>query len=238
VLAALADRTALELQRFDQLEVVREGQAMQEALRRYVPGAVAEKVARGEELAPEEREVTVLFVDLRGYTSLAEGRRADEIFSTVNVYTERVSHLVRGAGGSVVEFNGDGMMAVFGAPEPLPEKERAAVRAARGIVAEVGTLELDGLRLSVGIGIATGEAYVGNIQAADRLIWSAIGNTTNLAARLQGLSRELDAAIVIDASTWEALGEEQRAGFVAYEQTFVRGRSKAVDVHALPLGRA
>ena len=206
LLAAVAEKVSTELRRFDQEEVIREAREMQESLRRYVPGAVAEQLASGAELTSGEREVSVLFVDLRGYTGFAESRRAEEIFSTVNRYTETVSQIVQRHAGSVVEFNGDGMMAVFGAPRELAHKERAAVEAGREIVEAVAALSRsrtagrageDG-RLSVGVGIATGEAFVGNIQAVDRMIWSAIGNTTNLAARLQSLTRDLDASLVID----------------------------------------
>ncbi len=80
LLAAVAETVSQRLQRFDQEEVTREAQAMQESLRRYVPGAVAEQLASGAELTSGEREVSVLFVDLRGYTSFAEGRRDEEIF--------------------------------------------------------------------------------------------------------------------------------------------------------------
>jgi adenylate cyclase len=103
-------------------------------------------------------------------------------------------------GGSVVEFNGDGMMAVFGAPAALERKESAAVDAAREVVGSMSG------ELSVGIGIATGLACVGSIRAAERWIWSAVGNTTNLAARLQALTRSLEASIAIDELTYARAG--------------------------------
>ena len=215
---------------------------MQEALRRYVPGAVADQLARGERLEAGEREVSVLFVDIRGYTSFAEHRAAAEIFSTVNRYTEAVSEIVHRHGGSVVEFNGDGLMAVFGAPRDLPYKERAAVEAGREIPTAVGALPVEepkggAVELSVGVGIATGEAFVGNIRAADRMIWSAIGNTTNLAARLQALTRQLDAAMVIDAPTWRRL-DQAANDFQRHPAVAIRGRSQMEDVYTLPLERA
>jgi class 3 adenylate cyclase len=237
-LAAVAEAVSAQLRRLDQEQVIREAQAMQESLRRYVPGAVAEELASGAELEPEEREVSVLFVDIRGYTAFSEPRRAAEIFSTVNRYTEAVSAIVRERGGSVVEFNGDGMMAVFGAPRPLAQKERAAVEAGREISTAMGALPLEdpegrGVKLTVGVGIATGLACVGNIQAADRLIWSAIGNTTNLAARLQTLSRQLDAALVIDAATFDALGAVG-SDFHCQPSLTIRGRSTPQVVYTLP----
>jgi len=199
LLTAVAETVARELRRFDQEETIREAREMQESLRRYVPGAIAEQLGSGVELDSGERELSILFVDIRGYTGFAESRNAEEIFSTVNRYTETVSQIVQRHSGSVVEFNGDGMMAVFGAPRELAHKERAAVEAGREIAEAVSALPVEGGEtLSVGVGIATGEAFVGNIQAVDRMIWSAIGNTTNLAARLQSLTRELGASVVID----------------------------------------
>ena len=206
---------------------------MQESLRRYVPGAIAEQLASGADLAPCLREVSVLFVDIRGFSGFAEPRGAEEIFSTLNRYTETVSEIVRRYGGTVVEFNGDGMMAVFGAPREHPHKERAAVAAGREIFAAVDALPLASsknpdVKLSVGLGIATGEAFVGSIRASDRMIWSAVGNTTNLAARLQGLTREFSAALVIDGATWETLGPE-RVDFVRHAGVEIRGRRQALE---------
>jgi class 3 adenylate cyclase len=239
LLTAVAETVSRELRHFDQEETIREGREMQESLRRYVPGAVAEQLSAGGDLSSGEREVSVLFVDIRGYTSFSESRRAEEIFSTVNRYTETVSQIVERHAGSVVEFNGDGMMAVFGAPRELAHKERAAVEAGREIVAAVGALRVEDAsggqtRLSVGVGIATGEAFVGNIQAVDRMIWSAIGNTTNLAARLQSLTRELDASLVIDAGTWER-SQPAAEGFEKHSEVPIRGRRESLDLYALPL---
>jgi class 3 adenylate cyclase len=239
LLTAVAETVSRELRRFDQDETISKAREMQASLRRYVPGAVAQQLSSGAELVSGEREISVLFVDLRGYIGFAESRRAEEIFSTVNRYTESVSQIVQEHGGSVVEFNGDGMMAVFGAPQALAHKERAAVEAGREIVEAVGLLPVEGgeTKLSVGVGIATGEAFVGNIQAVDRMIWSAIGNTTNLAARLQGLTRELDASLVIDGVTRER-AEHAAEAFERRPDVPIRGRRDTQDVYALPMRAA
>jgi adenylate cyclase len=204
---------------------------MQSALRRYVPGAVAERVLAGDALEPAEREVTVLFVDLRGYTGLAEGLRPADVFSTLNEHTERVSRLVQEAGGTIVEFNGDGLMAVFGAPEALARKELHAVESARRIVDSMPA------QLAVGIGVATGPAFVGSIRSTDRLIWSAVGSTTNLASRLQSLTRELDASLAIDETTRERAGYVC-ADFVRNSRLPIRGRTGVFEVFTLPLREA
>jgi class 3 adenylate cyclase len=232
LLRAVVDRAALELRGFDERAMRAETREMQAAMRQYVPGTVAEHIEQGDELAAGEREVTVLFVDLRGFVSLSEQSDAAEIFSTVNRYTMLVSELVRERGGTVVEFNGDGMMAVFGAPGDLRDRERAAVRAALRIAEDVEALDHEGRPLTVGIGVASGPDFVGNIQAADRLIWSAIGNTTNLAARLQALTREFEIPILIDAATYAAL-DRTAVRFRRYEQVAVRGLRDRIDVYGL-----
>lgn len=239
LLAAVVDKMSSELQRFGAVEIVNQARAMQDSLRRYVPGVVAARLESGSELEAAEREISVLFVDIRGYTTYSEGQTAEEIFSTVNRYTEAVSRVVRQHFGAIVEFNGDGLMAVFGAPETFAEKERAAVEAGREIVAAVRSLALGGMgperrSLEVGVGIATGQAFVGNIQAVDRMIWAAIGNTTNLAARLQSLSRDLNASIVIDATTWRA-ASDVAADFERHEKIPIRGRRQTEDVYVLLL---
>ena len=243
LLSAVAERISAELLSFDGEQVIREARGMQEALRRYVPGAIADELLSGKDLTSGERQVSVLFVDIRGYTTFSQDRGAEEIFSTINSYTKLVSEIVRAHGGSVVEFNGDGMMTVFGAPRELPAKERAAVAAARDICAAVEHRPFaeagagNGLSLTVGIGIATGPAYVGNIQSVDRLIWSAIGNTTNLAARLQSLTRDLDARIVIDSATCHAAVPLTR-DFLLHKEIAIRGLREPTDLYTLPLSGA
>jgi len=234
LIAGIADKASDELVRFHELELREAERAMNARLRRYVPGAIAEELARGGSLPPGEREVTVLFVDLRGYSSFAESRSAAAIFDAVSAYTQAVSERVRGERGTVVEFNGDGMMAVFGAPEPLPDKERAAVRAALAIRSAVRALRFGGDPLDAGIGVASGPAYVGSIQAADRAIWSALGNTTNLAARLQALTRDQRASIALDETTRRAAGDAA-LGFRTIGLVPIRGRSAPVEVFTYPL---
>jgi class 3 adenylate cyclase len=234
LLAAVAAAASAQLHRFDLEELIAAGRTMQEALRRYVPGVVAEQIASGAAPAEGEREVSVLFVDIRGYTGFSEAHRSEEIFSTVNAYTEAVSEAVRAQGGAVVEFNGDGMMAVFGAPIELAHKERAAVAAGRAILDAVAALPVEeGEKpLSVGVGIATGVAFVGSLRAVDRLIWTALGTTTNLAARLQALTRELDVPLVVDHATWEKLGTGA-ADFELHPAVTLRGLRHSEDVYAL-----
>jgi class 3 adenylate cyclase len=238
LLEGVAERASAELERHDEDQLLAEQRALYESLASYAPEAVREELVRGADLEPGEREVTVLFVDIRGYTGFSAQRGASEIFRVVNAYTTAVSRVIREHGGSVVEFHGDGIMAAFGAPQELPDKERAAVEAARAAVKVVdgGMLgDLGDVHLSVGVGIATGPAYVGNLQSIDRKIWGVIGNTTNLASRLEGLTRTLDASIAIDAPTRARAGSSA-ADFEEHAGVRVKGRDEALSVFAIRRG--
>ena len=238
LLGLVGASVSTSIARFGREALLDEARELQARLRQYVPASIATRLVQGRYPEAGERVVSVLFADLRGYTSLSEGRRAEEIFSTVSRYTEAVSDAVTGHGGTVVEFNGDGMMAVFGAPDPLPDKELRALAAARRVVDEVGAIswprgEAQETPLQVGVSVATGPAYVGAIRSVDRYIWSAIGNTTNLAARLQLLTRELGAPIVIDAATRRAAGDAAN-DFVEHRDVEIRGLRATRTVFALP----
>src|SRR5207244_1238337 len=115
-------------------------------------------------------DVSVLFVDIRGYTAYSEVRTAGTLFSMVNRYTEAVSAVIERRGGTVVEFLGDGLMAVFGAPDPMPDHARVSVQVACEVVATVRDLGLDVAEgeaaIGVGVGIASGQAFVGNVRTS------------------------------------------------------------------------
>lgn len=128
-------------------------------------------------------------------------------------------------------------MAVFGAPEAAPRFARAAVECGLEVVAAVRALRFGdpgGVPIGVSVGIATGSAFVGNFQAADRLVYTAVGDVANVASRLEGLTRQLNAAIVIDAVT-RGTAETAGAAFRRHGPTLVRGREQAVEIYFLPL---
>jgi class 3 adenylate cyclase len=210
-------------------------------LRRYVPGPIVEQISAGARLESGERDVTVMFIDLRGYTAFAESLSPADVFAFLNLYTGTVSRIVECHGGCVVEFNGDGMMAVFGAPVALPNKEVAALCAAQEISRAVGALDRSpaggGHRRPqrVGIGVATGPAFVGNIRAVDRVIWSAVGTTTNRASRLQALTRDLEASVVIDRATRDGAGGAP--GLARHAPVSIPGLRAPVEVFTLPRDR-
>jgi class 3 adenylate cyclase len=241
LLAAVADKVSAELLRFDAEVILRQERSMSEALRRYVPRAVAARLTEGQPIEGSERDVSVLFVDIRGYTSFSETRAVGAVFSMVNRYTEAVSAVIQRRGGTVVEFLGDGLMALFGAPDPLPDHARVSVQAACEVLTMLRDLALDpddgDTPIGAGIGIATGRVFVGNVRTSDRFVYTAIGDVVNLASRIQGLTRELHAGIAIDAGTHRCAGDSV-ARFQLHERIQIRGRTEPVDVYTLPLAAA
>jgi class 3 adenylate cyclase len=238
LLNAVAERVESALLYHGEAERSREGRALQDRLIEYVPKEVADRLQRGEEMRPIHQELSVLFVDIRGYVALSQSRSPEEVFELLNAYTSAVSNVVRGNGGTVVEFRGDGLLAAFGAPEEMAEKEAAAVVAGREILALVASARFGDLRpgdLRVGVGVATGDAYVGSLESAGQKVWSVLGYIVNLAARLEALTRTLPAAMVIDESTRAPLGETTASGFRRRPSTQIKGNREPITVHALPL---
>lgn len=159
-------------------------------LNKVVSQDVAEELLKGEvELGGENREVSVLFADIRGFTPMTEGMEPQKVIGLLNDCMEHLSRAVDAEGGVVDKFIGDELMAVFGAPVTQSDHARRAVRAA--IRMREGVVEMNAARaerdlppLGLGIGINSGVAVAGNMGSADRLNYTVLGETVNLAARL------------------------------------------------------
>jgi adenylate cyclase len=242
LLAAVADKVSGELLRFDTAVILRQERKMSASLRRYVPQTVAARLTRGQSIEGGERDVSVLFVDIHGYTTYSEAQAAGTVFSMINRYTEAVSAVIQRRGGTVVQFLGDGLMAVFGAPDSLPNHARVSVQAACELMTTVRSLALapssaGGAPVAVGVGIASGRAFVGNIRTSDRFVYTAVGDVVNLASRIQELTRELQAAVAIDTTTHRMAGDAA-ARFARHRRVRIRGRAAPVDVYVMPIAAA
>ncbi len=239
MLDGLGERVGLAFSKFEERALEAEQRRLFEEIARYAPASIADEIRKGADTAPGERDVTILFVDVRGYTAMSQRRAASEIFAVVNAYTEAVSRKIRDHGGTVIQFQGDGLMAAFGAPVELEDKERCAVEASLDVIEAVETGafgERGDVTLSVGVGIATGVSYVGDIQSVDRKIWTVIGNTPNIAARLEAKTRDLDASIILDEVTRERAGAAA-APFEPREGIALKGRDEPFTLWIRPLGQ-
>ncbi len=207
---------------------------------KFVPRAVAERALAGGEaiLGGEERQVTVLFSDLRNFTSFSEHRPPQEIVSRLNRYFTRMSEVVERNHGMIDKFLGDGVMALFGAPAAGEDDAGYAMQAALDMCEALEKLNLEfaaqGLqRLDVGIGIHTGVMVAGNMGSPSRLNYTVIGDGVNLAARIEGLTKrkEYGTRIIVTEATMRASKrnfESRSLGLVA-----IRGRIDPVVLYAL-----
>ncbi len=186
---------------------------------------------------PKIADVTVLVSDIRGFTSLAERMSPAETLELLNIVQGAFAEAVRDHGGTVDKFLGDGMLAVFGAPEPLGDHANCAVRAVRAMLGRLNEINsaraASGLApLGVGIGLQSGTVVSGCLGSGARLEFTVLGDTVNTASRLQAMTKETGEQVLIGAGT-VALLESGPAGLVRLGELPVRGRDRPVEVHAL-----
>jgi adenylate cyclase len=186
---------------FNQMvEGLAERERLREAFGTYLDKSVAEFIL-SEGFAEEgvEREVSVLVCDVRDFTEFARHADAKEVVARLNQLFEIVVPIVARHGGHIDKFVGDGLLAVFGAPESYPDHADRAVRAACEIAARVNSDEGPGLR--IGVGLNTGPVVAGSIGGAGRLNFSVIGDPVNVAARVEAATREVDEDVLITEAT-------------------------------------
>ncbi|HKH96089.1 MAG TPA: adenylate/guanylate cyclase domain-containing protein, partial [Beijerinckiaceae bacterium] len=180
------------------------------------------------------REITVLFSDLAGFTGLSE-RLGDGVVPVVSSYLDLASTAIADENGTIDKFIGDAVMAFWGAPRPDPEQALHACRAALAIAASVDRIALPpGLsdELRVRIGIESGPAVVGNIGSSTRLNYTALGDTVNLASRLEGVNKIYGTTIIIIGQATRAAGGN-RVSVRELDAVAVYGRSEGIRIYEL-----
>ena len=208
-----------------------------ELVRRFAAPEVAQDLqSSGFALGGKRVQGSVLFSDIRGFTSLAETQPPEETIELLNTYYTLMFDAIGGHGGIVSQIAGDGLMAIFGAPLPLMDHCDAAVRTAIEMIelirlfgAEQAAAGKPAIR--IGIGIASGDMVAGYTGTNERATYTCIGDTVNLAARLEQHTKEAGRAILIDAATRSGLRDQ--VAVEALGAVTVRGKAHAVDVFAV-----
>ncbi len=198
--------------------------------RQVSPDVLEDQLARHEEVddKPYRAQVTVLFSDLEGFTSFSEGHSAEEVGEALDEYMTRMVEVVHGHGGTLDKFIGDAVMAFFGAPTPRFDHAAQALACAVAMQEECGRFRRDtGIEFYMRVGVHSGEVIAGMMGARDRANYTVIGDTVNLASRLESKNKELGSRILCSGNTFAMAPE-----LIEAEPTRVsiKGLERQVDV--------
>jgi adenylate cyclase len=190
----------------------------------------------GEALESSRRRLTVLFSDIRGFTTLSERLAPEDVVEFLREYLTVMTDAVFAHGGTVDKYIGDAIMALYNVPFEAPDHAAQAVRTAlefqrrlEGLAARFGSRL--GAPLRCGVGIHTGDAVVGALGSAQRLEYTAIGDTVNLGSRLESITKEFDVPIVISEATWVEVKELFRTRYLG--EVTVKGKEVPVKIYTV-----
>jgi class 3 adenylate cyclase len=219
------------------LEKKRLRDQQKELVRRFATSEVAQDLQQsGFALGGRRIHGTVMFSDIRDFTALVESQPPEETIELLNTYYTLMFDAISGHGGVVNQMIGDGLMAIFGAPLPLDDPAGSAVRAALDMIEMIELLNVERSAaakptLRIGIGVASGEMVAGYTGTQQRATYTCIGDTVNLAARLEAHTKVVRCAILIDDATRAGLGSPCRVealGAVPF-----KGKAAPVEVYAV-----
>ncbi|MEB3268227.1 MAG: adenylate/guanylate cyclase domain-containing protein [Leptolyngbya sp.] len=221
------------------LEDISQEKRMKTTLYRYMTPGVAERVmALGDDvlMRGERREVTVLFSDIRGYTTLTENLEADKVVEMLNAYFETMVEAVFNFEGTLDKFIGDAIMAVYGAPLPLQNHAWAAVQSALDMRQRLVRFNHDRAhhnhpKVRIGVGISSGEVVSGNIGSQRKMEYTVIGDGVNLSSRLEGITKQYGCDILLSEYTYELCKDQIWVREV--DKTRVKGKNRAVSIYEL-----
>ncbi|PYM22781.1 MAG: hypothetical protein DMD78_13560 [Candidatus Rokuibacteriota bacterium] len=214
---------------------LQERELLRETFGKYVSQEIRDEILAGRvALEGQVLEATILFADLRDFTTWVEASDPREVVRDLNSYFTEMEAAIRGQGGLVLQYIGDEIEAVFGAPVDKPDHAAAAVRAAREMRARLAAWNAarpGKPALRHGIGVHTGTVVAGNIGSSERLSYALVGDPVNLASRIQGLTKELAADVLVSGTTRARIGEE--LPLRPLPAVRVKGRIAEVEVYAL-----
>ena len=208
-----------------------------EMVRRFATSAVAQDLQKsGFSLGGRWVEGSVLFCDIRDFTALVESQSPEEVIDLLNTYYILMFDAIAEHGGVVNQMVGDGLMSIFGAPLPLPDPAQSAVRAAMEMIELVAQFNLERRaakkpEIRIGVGIASGKMVAGYTGTNERATYTCVGDTVNLAARLESHTKTAGRAILIDQATRDGLGD--RIAVEALGPVALKGKAAAVEVFAV-----
>lgn len=214
-------------------------QRLRRAFSRFVPEEVIDRLtedaASETESINEKRKVAVLICDIRNFTSISERNKPENVVSFLNEYFKKMVEVIKKHGGAIDKFMGDAIMALFGTPVSYEDNARRAVDAAlemQSLVPGISCSNLfipEGMNFNVGIGIHYGDVIVGSIGCAEKSDYTVIGDTVNLASRLEGLTKSYGAGIIISEAVKNELN--RKYNLLHLDTVKVKGKSVGVQIY-------
>lgn len=207
------------------------------AMGKYISHDVMQNVVKdidGLKLGGKRADLTVLFADIRGFTSMSEKMSAEEVSIILNDYFTEIEPIIGKYNGVINKFIGDAVMAIFG--EPIQDKNHAinALRCANEMLKKVEDLQVKWLKegkpkIEIGVGINTGEAFVGNIGSEKRLEYTVIGDMVNLASRIESYNKIYKTSFLISSTTYEKVRDI--VDVIKISEVTIRGKSKKLNIY-------
>ncbi len=215
----------------------RNKEKIKNAMGKYISHDVMENVVKNIDklkLGGKRANVTVLFADIRGFTSMSEKMTAEAVSNILNEYFTEIEPIITKYNGVINKFIGDAVMAIFG--EPVQDKDHAqnAVKCAYEMLEKVAELRKKWLsegkpKIEIGVGINTGEVFVGNIGSETRLEYTVIGDVVNLASRIESYNKVYKTNFLISSSTYEKV--RIIADVIKISEVKIRGKQKKLDIY-------
>lgn len=214
-----------------QLEAERDVTAVSQMFGRFVPKTVADSMIKDKgALDPIERQATVLFTDLTGFTKLTEDKGPRAIVDILNAYFDAATEIIGKHNGVVTQFQGDAILAIFNVPFEDEDHAQHAFDAATELLDTVRNQLFAGEQLAVRIGLNSGLLIAGNVGGGGRQSYTVHGDAVNLAARLENLNKQYDTSLLVSQSTAEILGHSD---LMKIGETQIRGLREPIDVYGL-----
>ena len=238
LLTGITSQIAISIHNALSYQKLEESKELEQNLRRlfekYVPSPVIKRYVNSGEMElfhGEESTITVLFLDIRGFTSSSESMEAIDVVSFLNSYFEKCSLIVSEENGHINKYTGDGFFAIFGAPESIPNHVNLGFNAARRILDMSKSFILEGRPMKIGISLHTGRAIMGNIGCHTKIEFTAVGDTVNTAARLQEFTKIFhNFPIILSRSVWEQLeGHPDHESIVNLGAQRIRGKKDKLE---------
>lgn len=226
---------------YSSLEKKRLRDQQRELFRKFAASEVADDLlVKGFTLGGQTLQATVLFTDIRSFTTITESQPPSETIELLNDYYSLMFDAINGKGGVVNQIIGDGIMALFGAPLPVENPAESAVLAALEMIEMIELFDqqramADKMDIRIGIGISTGEVIAGYTGTMQRATYTCVGDTVNQAARLEAYTKIARQSILIDETTRQGLPEELRVQDLG--EVELKGKTRAVKVYSVPAGQ-